>query len=659
MADIRINALATTATTPASDDFLALDGTAQGTRKILATNIANNVTDVVFGTSGPSAKSSIAARAARQGLVFDGTVTAQARALTLPAVGTSDFSVSFIVNPDASVAYGGILSSINGGVFLRNLTPKILNESTVDVVSASSALTIGKFAHCVYTRSGTTGSWYINGIAAGTGTDSTNYSAAWTYLGASQAQNLEQLLVYNRALTAAEVVSLYESGVPAGADYNILPAGNSFAFTGLSAFTGYSGIAVSSVTSTSFSASGTATNPFGSGVYGSLQVRSVPGMRYRATWSFTPVSGTPPLVGLGWEGNGTWSNTVAASAGSAEFVVSTAANALKLAFITANGNTTSYSVSNITLVPLGLLLAPDAAQAGGGLTWYDTSGNAANITLPASGVSWNVPSSRVLGGNWTTSGNLTVSGGTITGGASGMSLASGGTNQNITLTPSGTGQVNFNRWVAARTTAPSSLAATSGSISFVTNGSVAGTQDTWVFDTGYTDQSYRFKVGGTDRMVIAANTGNVLVGTTTDGGQKLQVNGTASFADAVTVGGTLTVNSNRIQVGKSGSGTGGNLRCVSDDGNTRWLVGLLGAAGATNFSIYDLVNSREPLAISAAGNTTIAGDLTVSSSGTSTFAGAIAIGNTVNTVSPTSPNRTITMVIGGVTYYLHAKTTND
>jgi hypothetical protein len=37
----------------------------------------------------------------------------------------------------------------------------------------------------------------------------------------------------------------------------------------------------------------------------------------------------------------------------------------------------------------------------------------------------------------------------------------------------------------------------------------------------------------------------------------------------------------------------------------------------------------------------------------------IAIGNTVNTVSPTSPNRTITMVIGGTTYYLHAKTTND
>lgn len=32
---------------------------------------------------------------------------------------------------------------------------------------------------------------------------------------------------------------------------------------------------------------------------------------------------------------------------------------------------------------------------------------------------------------------------------------------------------------------------------------------------------------------------------------------------------------------------------------------------------------------------------------------------TVNTVTPTSPNRTISIVVGGTTYYLHAKTTND
>jgi hypothetical protein len=44
---------------------------------------------------------------------------------------------------------------------------------------------------------------------------------------------------------------------------------------------------------------------------------------------------------------------------------------------------------------------------------------------------------------------------------------------------------------------------------------------------------------------------------------------------------------------------------------------------------------------------------------TATFAGAVSIGNAVSAVSPTSPNRTITIVVGGVTLYIAAKTTND
>jgi hypothetical protein len=31
----------------------------------------------------------------------------------------------------------------------------------------------------------------------------------------------------------------------------------------------------------------------------------------------------------------------------------------------------------------------------------------------------------------------------------------------------------------------------------------------------------------------------------------------------------------------------------------------------------------------------------------------------VNSVSPTSPNRTLSVNVDGTTYYLHAKTTND
>jgi hypothetical protein len=51
--------------------------------------------------------------------------------------------------------------------------------------------------------------------------------------------------------------------------------------------------------------------------------------------------------------------------------------------------------------------------------------------------------------------------------------------------------------------------------------------------------------------------------------------------------------------------------------------------------------------------------LQLTDAGNLTIDGALATNNTVNTVSPTSPNRTITMVIGGTTYYIHAKTTND
>ena len=58
-------------------------------------------------------------------------------------------------------------------------------------------------------------------------------------------------------------------------------------------------------------------------------------------------------------------------------------------------------------------------------------------------------------------------------------------------------------------------------------------------------------------------------------------------------------------------------------------------------------------------NTAVFNSTGLAVTGTLSSTGALAIGNTVNTVTATSPNRTITMVIGGTTYYIHAKTTND
>ena len=148
--------------------------------------------------------------------------------------------------------------------------------------------------------------------------------------------------------------------------------------------------------------------------------------------------------------------------------------------------------------------------------------------------------------------------------------------------------------------------------------------------------------GSISEKMFLSSGGNLIIGSPfTDGGQKLQVNGAATFSGAVTVvaaGSRLGANAEMYNLAGEAY-----LQVYSDDATiSRWRI----ATNGTALEIQDNYNVRVPL--SFAGNTQAA-----------TFAGAIAIGNTVNTVSPTSPNRTITMVIGGVTYYLHAKTTND
>jgi hypothetical protein len=88
--------------------------------------------------------------------------------------------------------------------------------------------------------------------------------------------------------------------------------------------------------------------------------------------------------------------------------------------------------------------------------------------------------------------------------------------------------------------------------------------------------------------------------------------------------------------------------------------GVLAAYSNNTGTLASLTLSGSSIDIRPAGSTV--GTFTstgLAVTGTLSSTGALAIGNTVNTVSPTSPNRTVTIVIGGTTYYLAAKTTND
>jgi hypothetical protein len=394
MADIRINALATTATTPASDDYLALDGTAQGTRKILATNIANNVTDVILGSSGPSVKSTLSARAPRQGLVFDGTFGASFSGV--PAFGTGDFTVSAWINP-STLATVGIIAGGTSSFSLRFQSNGTLNVGKVNVsdgTPSTGAVSAGKFSHVSYVKSGSTGTYYINGISSGTSSETgLDYSAATTLVGAYSSSTTQVFsgtisggLIYNRALSASEVVALYEAGAPAGADYASGGAANSVYTTDFSSSTGWS-------LDTGVTISGGKLN-LANNAYASAPVATaiVKGTQYRFTITVDSVTSGANVSYY----NGSSYVAFATAAGTYTVNFTAAASFFALTFNSFGGS--GAVVDNFTFDRVGLLLAPDAAQAGGGLVWYDTSGNAANITLPASGVSWNVPSSSYWGG---------------------------------------------------------------------------------------------------------------------------------------------------------------------------------------------------------------------------------------------------------------------
>lgn len=99
--------------------------------------------------------------------------------------------------------------------------------------------------------------------------------------------------------------------------------------------------------------------------------------------------------------------------------------------------------------------------------------------------------------------------------------------------------------------------------------------------------------------------------------------------------------------------------------NGEVVVGSASATGTTKLRIDNANTTKSVMNWSSTTKKTTAadGDWTRDANGVyfgkSTTWNEILMTASVNTVSPTSPNRTITVVIGGTTYYIHAKTTND
>jgi len=765
-------------------------GAATGTSLTVTGNVTGS--DAILGTSGPSVKSTLSARAPRQGLVFDGTQVPIATSIS--SIGTRDYSWAAYVTNKAIPTAASFVVGVNdsGADFGGNRSALMtLADGTLQLIVSSATTSLGaadtKTNLWVVTRSGTTLTIYKNGVSVATTTDSQTYGSSYFRMGGYATSNALWQggfivpAVYNRALSASEVVALYEAGAPAGADYNsasntaintsavINSANAAFdydTFTGASA-TGFTAGVTSSVNGSFASVNGAAYSV-------------VTGTRYLATFSATLTSGTAPRLSFGSSVlSNLASNVHIVTAGSNSVIFTITATASRdLYFHNLAGESTNYTISGLSVTRLGLLLAPDAAQAGGGLVWYDTSGNAANITLPASGVSWNVPTS-----------------GYVTSGSS-LNLSAGGTNQNITLTPSGTGDVRL-------------IGGTNSTLRFFNGATQKGALFFSTTDGAleYNDTlatSVKIFTGAAANSFIVSANGNTMLGTSgVDGGQKLQVSGdiavgsgnpfsnaatkfsftsstnyaalalaggtgtgaqidigdgairravitgeidstgnkgklifrtnagssatsasdaltldssqNATFAGTITSTGaftnlrlrqssggtayrwtlnndttlylqysaddfTSTVN-NRFYLTSAGDATfAGTVNVAkgapqvkvsldrnsstdsaylryTTNGTQNWVVGTGVTGSDTNYSVYSYGGGGTALSLNyTTGAATFAGSLTTSAP--TGGAGAWELG-VANTVSPTAPNRTITIEIGGTVYYLHAKTTND
>jgi hypothetical protein len=137
----------------------------------------------------------------------------------------------------------------------------------------------------------------------------------------------------------------------------------------------------------------------------------------------------------------------------------------------------------------------------------------------------------------------------------------------------------------------------------------------------YNGSSLFLRVGSVDRITIPGGTGNVLIGTTTDGGQKLQVNGSVN----VFGGGTLTVTNaaNTANIIRSSDSSGNAVDTVFKATGTTYAVRTTDTSG----------NLQTALTLDSSQNATFAGSVKAASQVYAEKSGAGIAGQSVGLVT--------------------------
>lgn len=375
--------------------FLRGDGTYQaiaGGGDMLA---ANNLGDVASAATsranlGVYSQAEVAALrnalAPAQALSGDGT----GKATFAVTLGSGDFSVALVAS-QPSTAVGYLLQRSSGtapALYTGGDGKLYYNNGSTDVFYASFAELDTPVFITLVRSSGLTTMRFNGAVVAGPTADATNYSGVLGYIGGSASGTfftgtLRLLGIENRALSAAEVLAVYQTGTFPASDF-----GQGVNDSGTTVYAGAS--MINGANSTFASDSGWWTMTGGTNIAAGVAnfvasstlsragILTI-GKRYRAAFTLTASGGTFKVQ------DGATHFLTGLTTGSQSFEFVSGGTTFGISSVGATG-----TIDNLTITPLGLFVAPDWAGYTGGPQVIDVSGNGADTNLPGDGVTGGV-----------------------------------------------------------------------------------------------------------------------------------------------------------------------------------------------------------------------------------------------------------------------------
>jgi len=418
-----------------ADGTVYTDYQTLSTGTTLSTNSAGHRT-----TSTTVNDTSVLARQVQGGLAFDGVAATTADAHTITGtIGTSDLSVSttftvqttavggtsvYLWNLFTSASERSYMQMLNDTLYLSTTTA---GSSTSTVIASNFQTTYsGKTVTITAVRSGVSGTtalWtiYLNGVQvySNTPTNSgSNFAAntifyAGSYGAASQAMNAGPIFaatLFNRALSAAEVVTLANQGVQEADKWGSLTAAyNSNRAGGWDTSTdSWTANAVTTTAPITQDAEDntmrivtTATTSTHSSAKSTLTI----GKKYKASYRYYFPSGNSVVTGFQlWQGGSSVLDTVASPVldtwTTRTVSVFTATNLNPTFYLfagasssfAANGTDAMY-LKDVTFTQVGSILDADLS-AGVGYQVPDRSSNKYHGVVSATGTAWTLPNRR-------------------------------------------------------------------------------------------------------------------------------------------------------------------------------------------------------------------------------------------------------------------------